>query len=196
MGGAALIYERCNVLLEKFVKFKERVSNESELLEQELLKYVEQLDFDLKEQVLRKSGPKIENLDIRNFRKLMRSAQKSCASMVDAIYSQSLELQSALPKVKSQKQKKKKPKKKQVKGSEDDESFLDAIIEKNSIDQALHDKMQVELEDKARAEEAKKKEQLKQRKDNIKVNGLNIKHIDEIKQLYDKRLNQLALLKS
>ena len=56
--------------------------------------------------------------------------------------------------------------------------------------------MQVELEDKARAEEAKKKEQLKQRKDNIKVNGLNIKHIDEIKQLYDKRLNQLALLKS
>ena len=75
----------------------------------------------------------IENLDIRNFRKWMRSVHKSCAAMVDAVEVHSQALVSALPSFKPQKQKKKKPKKK-GKGKVDDEAFLDVIIVENSID--------------------------------------------------------------
>ena len=85
MGGITVQYERSKALLEKFSLFRGRVSSESELLEQELLKYVEQMDFELKEQMIQKSAHKLDNLDIRNFRKLMRSVHKSCATMVDAI---------------------------------------------------------------------------------------------------------------
>ena len=49
MGGIEVQCERSKVLLSKFNNLKNSVSNASELLEQELLKYVEQMDFELKE---------------------------------------------------------------------------------------------------------------------------------------------------
>ena len=62
---------------------------------------------------MKKQGsPKIKNLDVKSFRQLMSSAQKSCASMVEAIELHSQALFSVIPKEKVKKKRRRKPKKK------------------------------------------------------------------------------------
>ena len=70
-SGLGLQYERSKALLEKFNCFQGRVTSECDLLEQELMKYVTQMDYELREHVQRKNGPKLENIDMRTFRKWM-----------------------------------------------------------------------------------------------------------------------------
>ena len=147
------------------------------------------MDYELKEHVQIRNGQKLENIDIRMFRKWMTQAQKSCAQMVDAISQQSQALRSATPNVKAPKQKKKKPKKKQGKTIEDDDSFLDAIIAENSVDQArYYDKIKADLDDTMRVYEADKAAALE-------LNQKDKKVLDEISVLFNSRLEEMRLVK-
>ena len=62
-----------------------RLNAESDLLEQELIKYVTQMEFELKDLATRKSDIKVDNLDMKNFRKLFTTAKKSCSAMVESL---------------------------------------------------------------------------------------------------------------
>ena len=57
-------------MLDKFRLFKNRVTSEGELLEQELIKYVTQMEFEVKQIAEKRSDLKLDNLDIKQFRKL------------------------------------------------------------------------------------------------------------------------------
>ena len=137
------------------------MTSDCAILEQELIKYVTQMDFELKEYSQRRIGPTVENIDISTFRKWMTSALNSSASMVEAFELQSQSLESALSSqnanAKAPKQKKRKQKKKQSKIIENDDDFLDAIIAQNVIDKARHD---ADLDCQRRLEEANKADQL------------------------------------
>ena len=119
-------------MLEKFNSFKSRMTSEFAILEQDLIKYVTQMDFELREHFQRKTGPSVKSIDISAFRKWLASALNSSASMVDAFELQSRALESALSwqntKGKASKQKKRKQKKTQSKNIKEDDSFLDDII--------------------------------------------------------------------
>ena len=85
-----------------------RVNAESDLLEQELIKYVTQMEFELKNLTTCKSDIKLDNIDMKHFRKLFTTAKKSCSAMVESLVLQSEAMEKVLPKAKAQKQKKRK----------------------------------------------------------------------------------------
>ena len=62
-----------------------RVNAESDLLEQELIKYVTQMEFELKNLTICKSEIKLDNIDMKNFRKLFTTTKKSCSAMVESL---------------------------------------------------------------------------------------------------------------
>ena len=82
--GLNIQLERSKALLEKFNSFKSRMTSDCAILEQELIKYVTQMDFELREYSQGKIGLAVENIDISTFRKYMRSVLNASVSMVDA----------------------------------------------------------------------------------------------------------------
>ena len=128
-------YEKLDAVLGKFIAFRDRVNSDCNLLEQEFIKYIAQLDFELKEVASKKQELKLENIDIRVIRKQFAKVEKSFQTINETLSIHSTLFQSVLPKQKAPKVNKKKRPKKKVKNTDDDESFLDSVIAEDKKEQ-------------------------------------------------------------
>ena len=103
----------------------------------------------MKEVVQKKKDVKLENIDIRIVRKQFAKIETSFQTINETLESHSSIFKSVLPKAKAPKLNKKKRPKKKVKNTDEDESFLDSVLEQDK------------REEERRLEEERKEEERK-----------------------------------
>ena len=114
----------------------------------------------MKEVIQKKQDVKLENIDIRIIRKQFAKIEKSFQTINETLETHTTIFKSVLPKAKAPKLNKKKRPKKKVKNTDEDESFLDSVLEQDKKEEERRlEEIRKEEEHKIE-EERKEKERL------------------------------------